>query len=210
MWSKEVHPLICVLCHMLINSLGHTRAHTSPSSDVMGEQEMPFQKDLNSGNRLNSPLSLFLRTTFYSTLFGLLPWLLPVHGNVSLSPPTFKSYVFQQPSGTNLIHTFSFSLSLHPSPLPLPFLYTACSIVNFPEKGPGSTCPSAKGTQRQSSKSRHRWALTLSFTSKVHCGGCGKWAVVLCTINWKEEPGLTSWRYCFHRIVPELLSIPKS
>lgn len=52
--------------------------------------------------------------------------------------------------------------------------------------------------------------LTLSLTSKVHCGGCGKWAVVLWTISLKEEPGLTFLRYCFHRMVPELLSIPKS
>lgn len=52
--------------------------------------------------------------------------------------------------------------------------------------------------------------LTLSLTSKVHCGGWGKWAVVLWTISLKEAPGLTFLRYCFHKMVPELLSIPKS
>lgn len=52
--------------------------------------------------------------------------------------------------------------------------------------------------------------LTLSFTRRVHCGGWGKWAVVLWTISLKEESGLTLGRYCFHRMVPELLSMPKS
>lgn len=52
--------------------------------------------------------------------------------------------------------------------------------------------------------------LTLSFTRRVHWGGWGKWAVVLWTINLKEESGLTLGRYCFHRMVPELLSMPKS
>jgi len=51
---------------------------------------------------------------------------------------------------------------------------------------------------------------TLSLTSKVHCGGWGKWAVVLWTISLREAPGLTFLRYCFHRMVPELLSMPKS
>lgn len=53
-------------------------------------------------------------------------------------------------------------------------------------------------------------SLTLSFTRRVHCGGWGKWAVVLWTISLKEESGLTLGRYCFHRMVPELLSMPKS
>lgn len=52
--------------------------------------------------------------------------------------------------------------------------------------------------------------LTLSLTRRVHCGGWGKWAVVLWTINLKEESGLTLGRYCFHKMVPELLSMPKS
>lgn len=52
--------------------------------------------------------------------------------------------------------------------------------------------------------------LTLSFIRSVHCGGCGKWAVVLCTMSLKMELGWIFSKYCFHKMVPDLLSMPKS
>lgn len=51
---------------------------------------------------------------------------------------------------------------------------------------------------------------TLSLMSRVHWGGWGKWAVVLCTISLKTELGLIFFKYCFHKMVPDLLSIPNS
>ncbi len=82
----------------------------------------------------------------------------------------------------------------------------------------------SKQTWKQANKNRQpnkqtnsiRWyksklqKRTLFFIRSVHCGGWGKWAVVLCTMSLKTELGWMFSKYCFHKIVPDLLSMPKS